>query len=230
MPLLKELSSGLQYLFFPTSCEGCAQPLVRGEEVLCMHCELHMPLTGYHHIPLNETSLRLSGRFAFEHATSLAYFTGDGLLQHLIHGLKYRNKTQNGSYLGRQLGAALAAQGWRPDAIVPVPLHAKKQAKRGYNQSYHLAVGIAEVMRIPVVIQGIVRSRNTDSQTDKNREERLDNVRGAFTVTRPAAFEHKHLLLVDDVLTTGATLEACAQTLLRIPGVRISIATAGIAN
>ena len=123
----------------------------------------------------------------------------------------------------------IAGAGWSPDGIVPVPLHRRKQADRGFNQSELIAEGIAGVLQIPVLRKVVVRSRFTDSQTDKSREDRVANVAGAFRLTDPGQIGGRHLLLTDDVLTTGATLEACARALLSAPGVRVSIATAGLA-
>lgn len=222
--------NGVKYLLFPAVCEGCRKPLVDTEFILCVHCELHLDCTNYHHMPQNETALRLSGRVPFVQATSLAYFTKDGLLQHLMHGLKYNGKKQTGNYLGMRMGTSLKEASWQIDAVVPVPLHRKKQALRGYNQSDEIARGIASVLQVPVVSDSLVRHRSTDTQTNKTREERIHNVMGAFSLWRPERISGKHVLLVDDVMTTGATLEACALSLLSAPGVSVSIATAGIAR
>ena len=225
----KELVSGLACLLFPRLCAGCGASLVAGEEVICLYCEVYLAETGFHNQIVNETALRLAGRFPFEHATSYGYFTKDGLLQHLLHELKYRGRQANGIFLGRRLGHMIAGAGWSPDGIVPVPLHRRKQADRGFNQSELIAEGIAGVLQIPVLRKVVVRSRFTDSQTDKSREDRVANVAGAFRLTDPGQIGGRHLLLTDDVLTTGATLEACARALLSAPGVRVSIATAGVA-
>lgn len=220
---------GLGFLLFPRLCEGCRKPLVTSEEVICIGCETHLSYTHYHHIPDNETALRLSGRIHFQHATSLAYFINKGLLQHLIHGLKYNGKTQNGIYLGKELGTAIKNNNWNIDAIIPVPLHKKKELSRGYNQSMVIGKGISEILEVPVLNNVLVRTRYTESQTDKTREERIQNVSDAFKVIKPQEILGRHILLIDDVLTTGATLEACATSLLSLQNVTISIATCGIA-
>jgi ComF family protein len=230
MQLVKELAQGFSHLLFPKLCEGCNSPLMKGEDVLCLQCESLLPFTHYHHLPENETVLRLSGRVPFRHATSLAYFTQQSLLQHLIHGLKYKDRRQNGIFLGKELGKAIAPLHWGIDAVVAVPLHRKKEAKRGYNQSSFIAEGIAAVLNIPVLENVIVRSRFTESQTDKTREQRIENVSKAFEIRKPDVIKGKHLLLTDDVLTTGATLESCALSLLSVPQVSVSIATIGIAK
>jgi len=163
------------------------------------------------------------------HATSLAYFGNDSLLQHLIHGLKYKSKKQNGIFLGQELGKVIATQNWNIDAIIPVPLHKKKLAARGFNQSACIAEGVAQVLKCSVADDVLFRARYTESQTDKTREQRIQNVQNAFQLTHPESIKGLHVLLIDDVLTTGATVESCALTLTTVPGVTISIATAGLA-
>lgn len=203
------------------------------EEVLCLNCNVYyLPRTAYHHIAENETAMRFAGRVPIVKATSFAYFTADGLLQHLLHGLKYQDKKYIGNFLGKQLGYDLAQLNWQQgiDAIIPVPLHPKKEAARGYNQTELIANGLGEVLHLPVITDVLERTRNTESQTQKTREERIANMEAAFSLKNAVHIKDKHLLLIDDVLTTGATLEACAQTLLTVPGVQISIATIGVAN
>ena len=229
---LKELKQGITHLFYPRLCDGCSKPLHAGEDVLCISCGTQLPETGYHGIADNETALRFAGRIPFVHATSFAYFTNDGLLQHLLHGLKYANKQQNGRYLGRQLGHALQQQTeWIKtiDMIIPVPLHPSKKAKRGYNQSMLIAEGIAEVAGIPVSDRLLVRVRHTESQTNKTRAQRVDNMKDAFKIYDNGALAGKHVLIIDDVLTTGATIEACALALSAADSIKISVATIGIA-
>ena len=225
----KDFGSGLVHLLFPNLCEGCGQPLFKGEEVVCLQCETLIPFTNFHLIPENETALRLSGRIPFQHATSLTFFTSESLIQHLIHGLKYKGKKQNGVFLGKEIGKTIKASNWKIDGIVPVPLHPKKEAKRGYNQSVLIANGISDVLSIPVFNNHLKRTKNTMSQTVKTRAERIENVSGAFSISKKEEMSNKHLLLVDDVMTTGATLESCVQILLQIPQVKISIATIAIA-
>lgn len=231
--MLKEMAEGLSHLIYPRLCEGCSKPLLAEEEVLCLNCNVyHLPRTAYHHIADNETAMRFAGRVQVEKATSFAYFTPDGLLQHLLHGLKYDNKKYIGTYLGKQLAYDLVQIDWQHgiDAIVPVPLHPDKEALRGYNQSQLLAEGMAEVWGIPMWNDVLKRVKNTETQTQKTREERIENMQGAFEAVATEKIQGKHLLLVDDVLTTGATLEACANALKTTPNVKISIATVGIAS
>ncbi len=227
----RELRQGLVHMFYPLLCEGCRRQLVANETVLCAGCETELALTHYHTMPANETELRFSGRFPFERATSYAWFTEDGLLQHLLHGLKYRDRSEIGTWLGAQFGTALAAANWQQgiDAIVPVPLHPSKEAQRGYNQSEVIARAMAGAMGIPVWADALMRTRATESQTSKTRTERAANVADAFAPGKPYPLTGKHVLVVDDVLTTGATTEACALVLLGMADVKISIATIGIA-
>lgn len=226
---MKRFIYGLAHLLYPRLCTGCGSPLHPGEQMLCAMCELLLPFTHYHHIPDNETALRLAGRIPFVHASSLAYFTAGGLLRHLIHKLKYQGGTACGRYLGEMLGHGIREQNWQVDIIVPVPIHKKKERIRGYNQSRYIAEGISHVLQIPVADKAVMRVKNTASQTDKSREERIANVADAFVVTQPEKLQHRHILLTDDVLTTGATLEACAFPLCNLPGTSISIVTVGIA-
>lgn len=227
LPSLKELRNGIIHLLYPDLCEGCSKPLISGEHVLCMGCATLLPETNYHYTDNNETVMRFAGRVPFVKATSLAYFTEDGLLQHLLHGLKYRGQIENGKYLGARLAATLKKGGWLSniDAIIPVPLHASRLQERGFNQS---AV-IANAMGKTVDELSLMRIRKTESQTTKTRAERADNMQGAFSLPDSTRLNGKHVLLLDDVLTTGATIEACANVLLSAQNVKISIATIGIA-
>jgi len=226
--VLKDLGAGLAELLFPKLCAGCRLSLTGGEAVVCLHCELQLPFTAYHHQPDNDTVMRLAGRFPFLHATSLLYFHHHSLVQDLIHGLKYSGKLRYGYYLGAQLGRTIVGAGWQPDAVIPVPLHKRKERQRGFNQSAIIAGAMAKELGLPVLGDALIRNRNTPSQTDKTRGERVANVRHAFTLRQPAAVRGRHILLVDDVLTTGATIESCALALMDAGGVRLSIATAAI--
>lgn len=231
--ILSNLTDGLSHLFYPRLCEGCNKPLLQEEEVLCLNCNIYnLPRTAYHHIHENMTFMRFAGRVNIEKATSFAYFTENGLLQHLLHGLKYDGKKDIGNYLGKQLGHDLKQTKWanNVDIIIPVPLHPDKEAKRGFNQANIIAEGLSEILNIPVEKEFLVRKRFTESQTKKNREERLSNMKDVFALTNIEKMAGKHILLVDDVLTTGATLEACALTLLTAKDVHISIATIGIVS
>lgn len=229
---IKEITAGLVHLLYPRLCEGCTKPLLTAEQVLCTGCNAHLPKTEYHDIHDNDTALRLAGRIPFQYATSFAYFTNDGLLQHLMHGLKYNGKKEIGLYLGRQFGIDLSGSTWISgiDFILPVPLSHKKEAKRGYNQSALIARGMSDALNIPLLYDALLRTRDTESQIKKSRAERIDNMKDAFTIHRPEVLAQKHVLIIDDVLTTGATIEACALALKDVPGIKLSAASIGLAN
>jgi ComF family protein len=231
-PLLKEALHSATHLLFPQLCEGCRTPLLYQEKVLCMNCAFELPQTAFHDKPENEAALRIAGRVPYQHATAFAYFTPEGLLQHLLHRLKYSGRKVVGHYLGEQAGYALKGSSWIQDVqtIIPVPLHPKKEAGRGYNQSAIIAEGLAKVLDVPVHEKALVRTRHTESQTKMSREERVLNVKDAFLLHPKAQLAHQHILLIDDVLTTGATIEAASNVLLRVPGLKLSICTIGLAK
>ena len=227
----KEIGRGIVHMLYPRLCEGCSKPLTGSEKVLCLWCAAELPETGYHNIADNETGMRFAGRVPFSHATSFAYFTNEGLLQHLLHGLKYKGKQETGIYLGAQFALALQQTEWisTVDFIIPVPLHPAKLAQRGYNQSMLIAEGMSGILDIPASEKFLLRRLNTESQTNKTLPERVANMKDAFIADKQDSLKGKHILLCDDVLTSGATLEACANTLLAAENIKISIATIGIA-
>lgn len=232
MPLFHFLRS-LSQLIFPVLCEGCFHPLTEAEKVLCLHCAVALPRTAYHSLPENETTLRLAGRFRFENASSFLYFSKDGLTQRLLHQIKYEGRQELAHYLAALFSKELLNTEWmnKVDAILAVPLHPEKEAKRGFNQSELFAATIARTSDKELLRGVLKRTRFTDTQTLKSRSERLENLSSAFeTAENSMKAENKHLLLIDDVLTTGATIEACALALSHIPGIRISIATLAIAH
>jgi ComF family protein len=206
-------------------------PLTKGESVLCLHCSLNLPKTRYHHLTANETTLRLAGRFRFEQASSFLYFSKEGMTQKLLHQMKYEGRKQLAVYLATLFAKELNDCGWFDtiDALLPVPLHPKKENKRGYNQSMLLAKGIATISQKEILAGVLKRSTFTETQTHKSRSERLENLSRAFSLKEITEAKNKHILLIDDVLTTGATIEACALHLSQIPGVRLSVATLAVA-
>ena len=229
--LLRDIKKSILHLFYPRLCEGCSKPLVTGEEILCLACSQEIPETNYHLIEDNEAAMRFAGRIPYIKVTSYAYFTHEGLLQHLLHRLKYQDRKDIGLYLGRKFGSTLRSSGWADgiDMVLPVPLHKAKEANRGYNQSRLIAGGMSEKLGIPVYDDILYRVRDTASQTNKTRSERISNMKEAFRVDDKNRIRGKHILLCDDVLTTGATLEACALALMAEESTKISVATIGIA-
>ena len=180
----------------------------------------------------NAFTERFWGRISLHTGTSLYYFSKGGRTQKLIHHLKYHNKQNIGVKLGNLLGGFLSEAPLYQDVdlIIPVPLHAKRERFRGYNQSDLFAKGLSEAMQIQWQKNILVRNQMTDTQTKKSRIDRFKNVENAFSVVQPQAIQNKHILIVDDVLTTGATLEACANQILKIPGTTVSLATIAFAE
>jgi ComF family protein len=217
-------------LFYPQLCACCNSPLVKGEDVLCLGCLADLPRTHFTDFSTNPVADIFLGRTNIIYGNSFCQFDKGGKVQHLIHQLKYKGKKEIGYRLGFLFGSEMVQckEFLEIDAIIPVPLHKKKQRKRGYNQSIEICRGICEAMNKPLISGNLIRSKHTSSQTSKGRYERWENVSGIFKVKSTQDFTGKHLLLVDDVITTGATLESCCEELLKIPGTKVSIAA--IAN
>lgn len=220
-------------LWYPNVCAACQSNLIRGEYTLCTLCKFNLPRTGFHHMPGNMVEKLFWGKINFERATSFLFFHKFGVTQQLIHLLKYKNRTDIGTWLGREMGNELkhTYPFNKADLIIPVPLHHAKQRKRGYNQSDFIAEGLSEVLKIEVDKLSLLRLRMNESQTRKSRMERWKNVDELFDCTRPEYIKGKRILLVDDVLTTGATLEACALALYEAcPDIKINFITAALAH
>jgi len=236
--MLKSLSTLVQPilslvdLFYPRLCLACQKNLVSVETSICLHCNYNLRPTSYHTITPNPVLERFWGRVELEHATTAYSFNKGGLLQHLIHQLKYENKPQIGIELGKMHGSLLkeTAPYNTVDYIIPVPLHPKKKHLRGYNQATMIAKGLAMSMEKKWSSDYLIRTDNTETQTQKSRLDRFSNVENAFGINNEQGLEGKHLLLVDDVITTGATLEACAHTLLAIKGVKVSVVAIALAS
>lgn len=224
--------TSLVNVFFPHVCAGCEQPLSRGEEVVCVHCLDKLPATSFGLAEENPIENLFTGRVAIEAAMACYFFHKAAVLQNIIHQLKYHGRRDIGRYMGEQMGHQIAKSNLSHtiDGLVPVPLFYTKEKKRGYNQATLLCEGMAEVLQLPLFPKALKRIQATESQTHKTRLDRWENVKSAFRVEKPELLEGKHLLLVDDVITTGATLEACAQYLLEIPGTRVSIAALAMAG
>lgn len=214
-------------LFFPRKCNHCGSNLDKTELEVCKKCLFKIPKTNFHADKENPVNKTFWGRVNIESATSAFYFTKKSILQNLLHHIKYHNKKELAAELGKYLGNELAkvSNFQTCDVIVPVPLHPAKRKKRGYNQSEWIAKGISEKMGIPINTSVLKRHVNSKSQTKKNRAERWENVRSAFSVQTNEQFNYKHVLLVDDVITTGATIEACASQVINELNVKLSIAS-----
>lgn len=203
-------------LFYPRYCLGCMGPLVKGEDILCTDCLIDLPKTNYHFRHENPIRNKLLGRLPIRHGWAFLKFRKSGIVQHLLHQLKYNNRPEVGLRLGQAYGLELANLGLQKelDLIIPVPLHASRQRQRGYNQSAQFAQGLSEATKIPWDESISVRTQSATTQTRKSRTERWENVKDVFSIQDRSKIENKKILLVDDVITTGATLEACGQHLI----------------
>lgn len=215
MSIFKRCILDFFYILFPDLCSGCKQQLYTGEKHICTTCLYDLPFTDFHLYEDNPVAKVFWGRINCTAAMAMLYFSKESIVQQLIHGLKYKGQTALGFALGKMLGERLIASAvyLKAELIIPVPLHPRKQRSRGYNQSLCIAEGIASVMQIPVLSGVLLRRRMTGTQTRKTRFSRFENMRTVFCVTDPDLLNGKHILLVDDVITTGATLESCAQVL-----------------
>jgi ComF family protein len=224
---IAEYPNDFYRLFFPKICGSCDATLVKGEHHLCLHCRTELPFTNFENIKNNPVEKLFYGRANIEFATSLFFFSQTEKVQNILHNIKYNEQKELAIHIGKIFGERLKNNSYLDSVttIVPVPLHPQKEHLRGYNQSTLFAEGLNEVLGKELQDKNLIRVVNTSTQTKKNRLERAENVENAFVVKNPAAFKDKHVLLVDDVLTTGATLEACAQVLLEQTNCKVSIAT-----
>lgn len=214
-------------LFYPRYCFACNEGLAKGEEAICSRCRLELPRTYYHLHRDNALFKRLDGRIPLQYAFAFFQFRKGGNVQRLLHALKYNNHPEIGEVLGSVYGEELKEREYHQyfDAIIPVPLHASRKRKRGYNQSEEFAKGLSTTLGVPFSSSALVRTMQTETQTRKTKLKRWQNVREVFQVNDLAMVQDKRILLVDDVITTGATIEACAQVLLEEKCASISVAS-----
>ncbi len=214
-------------LIWPRICLSCGNSLFKYENEICTQCWLLLPRTNFHLRADNPVSRLFWGRANIETAASFFYFSKGSKVQHLMHCLKYKGNKEIGIVLGKAYGYELLKSPYfnTVNRIIPVPLHPKRLRYRGYNQSEMIGRGLSESMKIPLDTTSLIRNTATTTQTKKTRFKRWENVSEVFTLTNAEAIKNQHLLIVDDVLTTGATIEACAQILLSAENVKISIAT-----
>ena len=217
-------------LLFPKVCLGCKQQLLQAEEGLCAECVHSLPLTKFHKTGNNILKNKFYGRFIVKEATAVIYFQKRGLTQELLHNLKYRGKKDVSSFFGKWLGAELAEIDSYKEVnlVIPVPLHKQKLKKRGYNQVEGFGVEIAKALNIPYRNDILIKISKSGSQVFKTRILRFETEE-VFSIQNLEAISNKHILLVDDIITTGATLEKCALQLLKGDNVTISIATIALA-
>ena len=232
MNILREYLADFVSLLFPQLCPACGESLMANEHLLCIECRYSLPQTNFHQHPDNIVAQQFWGKMPLQGAYSLYYFSKGGKVQSLMHHFKYSGMQRIGHILGNIAGAQLAGNETfnSTELIIPVPLHKKRLKERGYNQSACFAQGIAEKLDIPVEENNLVRLKATETQTHKSRFARYENMKDVFSVQNPERLENKHILLVDDVITTGSTLEACGNALLKVPGLKLSIATIAYAE
>lgn len=227
------LWNDLLSLWYPNICAGCRRTLLGSEQVICTFCKNALPHTGFHKLPGNLMEKQFWGKINFERATAFLFFHKQGITQQLIHQLKYKARTDIGEWLGRQLGQELldTFPFSQADYIIPVPLHHSKERLRGYNQSDFIALGMSQVLKIPVDKKSLLRLRMNETQTRKSRLERWKNVDELFECVHAENLSGKRILLVDDVITTGSTMEACAQAVYDVcPNVNINFVSAAMAH
>lgn len=224
--LIRNLNNLLS-LLYPELCQACGNSLFSNEKLICLSCLYKLPRTNFH--LENDTTVEkvFWGRLEFQKATAFLYFAKGGRVQRLMHTFKYQSKKEIGFYLGELFARELKKSNWFEgiDMIIPVPLHYKKERIRGYNQSIEFAKGIESITSIELQTSILKRIRASETQTKKSRYRRWENVNEIFEVTHPEKIKNKHLLILDDIITTGATIEACAQRLLQVENVSVSVAS-----
>lgn len=219
-------------LFFPPVCNGCHSFLLSNENVICTLCRHNIPLTNHHLNPENEAFKKFYGRIPVEYTSALLYFHKRGIVQELIHNLKYKGQEEIGTVLGTWYAEDLknSAIIKSTDEIIPVPLHKRKLRERGYNQVTNFGLALSENLKIPYNPTVLFRNIYSKTQSKKNLLNRSEGIDSIFDVAFTEKDHNKHFLLIDDVITTGSTLEACSHALLKIPGAKISIVCMAMAH
>jgi len=221
-----EWLNDLSRMMFPKNCCSCGINLNKNEEIICISCLTKLPRTNYHRLKPSPIQKRFDGRIPVEQATSFLSFRRGNQAQILLHELKYRGRQDIGEYLGEIFGADLARDGFTPpDVIIPLPLHPAKLAIRGYNQCHSISRGMKRFLGGELAMNAVRRKVHNETQTSKTRFERWMNVEHIFEVTEPGKVLARHVLIIDDVVTTGATLEACGRKLLESGARSLSLAT-----
>jgi ComF family protein len=212
-------------LLFPRLCYACGDHLMRNEHLICTECYVVIPRTNYHLMKDNPVAQLFWGRCMIEKAAAFSYYNKDSRIRKLIHNLKYKGIREIGFELGRIYGLSLKSSGFMDDIdiVIPVPLHPSKERIRGFNQSEVISMGIADAAGLSVDIKSLERKMVSATQTKRSRYERWTNVDGIFQVAEIQAVSGKHILLVDDVITTGSTIESCTTELLKYEGVNVSV-------
>lgn len=232
MKIFSDLFGSLLDTLFPRLCTVCDASLASHQRYLCTKCLAGLPRTLFHRQDFNPMEQLFAGKVPIERAAGFIFYEKDNPYSAILHKLKYRNMPHIGQFVAEMYARELLDDDVFTDidAVIPIPLHPSKQAKRGYNQSEHIAQGFAEVMRVPMLTDVLVAVRNHESQTNKGIYERWLNTQNIFAAQNTHRIEHRHILIIDDVVTTGATLLSAALTLADIPGIKISLATIGVAR
>ncbi|MBI5009141.1 MAG: ComF family protein [Bacteroidia bacterium] len=225
MKWLYDLWDDFLSLLFPRICYGCGNHLLRNENIICTECYVVIPRTDYHLRRDNPVEQLFWGRCKIETAAAFSYYNKGSRIRNLIHNLKYRGIKEIGFELGRIYGLSLKSSGFTEtiDIVLPVPLHPAKQRSRGFNQSELIANGISDATGIPVNKSAVVRIVSSSTQTKRSRYERWENVEGIFGIADTESIRGKHILLIDDVITTGSTMESCINEILKTEGVKVSV-------
>ena len=220
-------------LISPRLCVVCGQRLTVSEDVICTKCNLHLPRTDFHQDPYeNEMAKLFWHQIPVERATALLYYESHAETANILYELKYKGHPEVGEVMGRLMAKELKPSGFFDgiDGIVPIPLAKKRQRQRGYNQSLEIARGISAITSLPIYNKVVRRKAFEGSQTNKGRWERNENVEGVFELKDASAIQGKHLLMVDDVVTTGATVIACVQELCKAGNVKVSVIALGFSK
>jgi ComF family protein len=219
-------------LLYPELCVACENVLFQKEHIICLECQLELPITKFENYIDNPVEKLFWNKIEIKEATSGFFFHKKSRIQKLIHSFKYHGNIETAIFMGEQLGLQLknSTRFKNIDLIIPVPLHPSKLKKRGYNQSEKLAIGISNILNLPVVTEVLIRNTDNTTQTKKAIFSRWTNVESVFTISQPESLEHKNILLIDDVITSGATIESCAQQILKVKYTTVSIASLAIAD
>ena len=222
----RKILAPLFHLFYPHNCAGCGNDLGH-DDILCLQCLDELPHTGFANVRNNPVERMFHGRINIVAAMSELYFSKGTIVQNLIHELKYKGRKDVGITLGNLIGKSILSSAYFKtiDVLIPLPLTPARERMRGYNQAEILCKGISEVTNIPIISNVLIRSRSSSTQTRKKRIERWKNVSSDFSLINEEKIAGKHVLLIDDVITTGATLDASGTILLTVPGVQLSIAS-----
>jgi len=225
-----QIIADIKHIFFPNICLSCDTVLINEEKTICSYCIHELPFTNYTLTNSLAISRLFYGRVSLEKATALLFFKKKGKVQHLIHNLKYKNNQEIGTFLGEWIGNEMKESGnyTNIDFIIPVPLHKKRFKSRGYNQLTKFGIAISNILNTTYNTDILLKKSFNKTQTKKGRLDRLRNIDELFYLKNKELFENKHILLLDDIITTGATIEACSLELLKIKNIKISLAVMAI--